>query len=164
MARIRHASRKVSALSQTIRGYKGYSSSRSARETDQVFSEEVLDKLSESLAIVARMKRSAVESLNPEVSAILERITDSADRLAQQVADTVPSQDALLASLENGKAGEIEDLDSTILEKVGSINQALSMMDMEGGVGMTSEDLDSVRELLDDLGNHLRRRSLLLAG
>lgn len=164
MARMRQAPRRLSHLSKTIRGYKGYSSSRSARETDQVFSEEILDRLSETLAIVSRLKRSASGSVDPEVLHNLDIITDGADRFAQHVADTVPTEDALLDSLENARVGEIEALDIAILEKVGRINQALSMMDLKGTAGMTSEDLDSVCELVDDLGNYLRRRGLLLAG
>jgi hypothetical protein len=157
-------SQKGIYLSQTIPGYKGYASTRAARQTDSVFSDEVLEKLSETVSMVARMKRLVGDSVNPEVLPSLDVITDSADRLAAYISETVPTDDMLLSSLENGKANDIVAVDSEILEKVGSINQALSMMDLEAGVGITAEDLDSVCELLDDLGNCLRQRAILLSG
>lgn len=164
MAQTRHLSQKGIYLSQTIPGYKGYTSTRTARRTDQVFSDEVLEKLSETVAVVARLKRLAGDSVSPEVLPNLDVITDSADRLAVYMAETITTDEMLLASLENGKADEIVAIDSEIIEKVGGINQALSMMDLEAGVGITAEDLDSVCELLDDLGDCLRKRSILLSG
>jgi hypothetical protein len=164
MAQTKHPSEKGGYLSQTIPGYKGYTSTRTARQTDQVFSDEVLEKLSETVAMVARLKRLAGASINPDVLPSLDVITDSADRLAAYIAETVATDDMLLSSLENGKADEIVAIDSEIIEKVGSINQALSMMDLEAGVGITAEDIDSICELLDDLGDCLRKRSILLGG
>jgi hypothetical protein len=76
----------------------------------------------------------------------------------------VPTKATLNHLIDNGKSQVIIDLDSSILEKVGSINQALSMMDLEGGVGVQQEDLDSICELLDGLGNQLRERAILIAG
>jgi hypothetical protein len=38
------------------------------------------------------------------------------------------------------------------------------MMDLEGGVGISPEELESVCELLDDLGDSLRQRAMLFAG
>lgn len=163
MAHLRQVPPELAFLSQTISGYKGYSSIKVARRTDQVFSEEVLEKLSETVSMVGRMKRLS-GSLNPDLLPSLDTITDDAGMLAKCIADTVPTEDSLLDVLENGKAAELVSLDSVILERVGSINQALSMMDLEGGAGITSEDLDSVCELLDDMGNYLRRRAILLTG
>jgi hypothetical protein len=164
MARMRQMSSKESYLSQTIRGYKGYSTSVTARQTDQVFSEEILEKLSETVATVARMKRLAAGDVDPDALPTLDIITDKAERLAKDIADAVPTEDTLLDAVENGQVDDIVDLDSVILEKVGNINQALSMMDLKGGVGITPEDLDSACELLDDLGDYLRERAILLAG
>jgi hypothetical protein len=161
---MRQMSQKGSYLSQTIRGYKGYSSPKIARETDQVFSEEILEKLSETVSMVSRMKRLSAGTGDPEVLPTLDIITDKADGLAQYIAGSVPTDETLLNALDNGKADEIVELDSAILEKVGNINQALSMMDLEGGAGVTAEDLDSACELLDDLGNYLRERALILVG
>ena len=161
---MRQLSPKGAYLSQTISGYKGYSTTGSARETDQVFSEEILEKLSETVSVVARMKRLAAGNPDPEVVPTLDIITDKDDKHAKDIADEVPTEATLLEALENGKADEIIDLDSAILEKVGNINQALSVMDLEGGAGITPDDLDSACELLDDLGNYLRERALLLAG
>jgi hypothetical protein len=163
MARLRQIPPELSFLSQSITGYKGYTSTKLARRTDQVFSEEVLEKLSETVSMVDRMKRHS-GSLNPDLLPSLDIITDDAGMLAKCIADTVPTDDSLLDILENGKAAELMSLDTVILERVGNINQALSMMDLEGGAGITSEDLDSVCELLDDLGNYLRRRAILLTG
>jgi hypothetical protein len=164
MARMRQLSSKESHLSQAIRGYKGYSTSDAARETDQVFSEEILEKLSETVAMVTRMKRLASGTADPEVLPALDIITDKADKLAKDIADAVPTEDMLAVVLENGKADDIVDLDSAILEKIGNINQALSMMDLEGGAGVMPDDLDSACELLDDLGDCLRDRAFLLGG
>ncbi|MFH1313321.1 MAG: hypothetical protein ABIJ00_08835 [Candidatus Eisenbacteria bacterium] len=164
MARMRQLSPKGAYLSQTIHGYKGYSTAGTARETDQVFSEEILEKLSETVSTAARMKRLVAGNADPEVLPTLDIVTDKADKLARDIADAVPTEDTLLEALENGKADEIIDLDSAILEKVGNINQALSMMDLKGGVGITPDDLDSACELLDDLGNYLRERAIILAG
>ena len=162
MARMRQLSSKGSYLSQAIRGYKGYSTTGTARETDQVFSEEILEKLSETVAMVTRMKRLASGTADPEVLPALDIITDKADRLAKDIADSVPTEDTLTDALKGGKADDIIDLDSAILEKIGNINQALSMMDLEGGAGVMPDDLDSACELLDDLGNYLRERAILL--
>ena len=163
MAHMRQLSPKGTYLSQTIGGYKGYTTTGTARDTDQVFSEEILEKLSETVSTVTRMKRVAAGNPDPEVMPTLDIITDKADKLAKDIADAVPTEATLLDALENGKADEIIELDSAILEKVGNINQALSMMDLEGGAGITPDDLYSACELLDDLGNYLRERALILA-
>ena len=164
MARTRQVSRKGSHLSQSIRGYRGYTSSKVAHRTDQVFSEEVLSRLSETMATVTRMKRMSSVSHNPDLLAALDWIFESIDGLAKCVTDGVPMDSVLLDALENGRAGEIVGLDSEILEKVGNINQAMSMMDLEGGAGMSPEELESVCELLDDLGDSIRQRAMLIAG
>jgi hypothetical protein len=164
MARTKQASAKGSRLAQTIAGYKGYSSSKAARTTDQVFSEEVLTGLSDTAATVSRMKRTASGNLPPDVMPCLDRVKDAVDMLATLVADIAPREEIVLDSVKNGQVGEIVDLDAQILEKVGSVNQALSMMDLEAGAGVTPDDLESVCELLDDLGNSLKRRAMLLAG
>jgi hypothetical protein len=164
MARMRQVSQKSTYLSQAIPGYRGYSSSGTARKTDQVFSEEILSRLSETMATVERMKRQATGNLNPDALLALDSITETVKRLAGHVADTVPIDEILLSALENGKADEIVGLDSDILEKVGNINQALSVMDLEGGTGLTPDDLESVCELMDDLADCLRKRAFLIAG
>ena len=164
MARTRQVPQKRVRLSQTISGYKGYSSTSAARRTDQAFSEEVLERLSETVATVSRVKRSGAGNVSPDVLPNLDVVTDSADRLAKYIADTIPTDEAVLDTLENGRVEELIGLDAVILEKIGNINQALSMMDLEGGVGITPDDLDSICELLDDVGNYLRERSILISG
>ena len=144
MAQTRQASAKELLLAQAIPGYKGYASSQAARRTDQAFSEELLDRLSETVAMVARMKRFADNGASPELGPSLDIITDHADRLAKYIVDTAPGQSFLANEPDKDKVGNIVDLDSAILEKVRSINQTLSMMDLEGGVGISEEEVDSV--------------------
>jgi hypothetical protein len=135
-----------------------------ARKTDQVFSEEILSKLSDTMATIGRMRRLAGGSLAPDAIPSLDALIQSVDRLAKHVAQTEPTDDTLLQTLEEGKADEIVCLDSDVMEKVGNVNQALSMMDLEAGVGISSDDLDSVAELVDDLADCLKRRSMLITG
>lgn len=164
MAQMRQVSPKELVLAQIIPGYKGYTSTKVARRTDQAFSEELLERLSETVAMVARMKRFSGDGTRPELVPSLNIITDHADRLAKYIVDTVPGDGFLDNGSDNGKVANIVDLDAAIVEKVGSINQTLSMMDLEGGVGTTTEEIDSVSELLDDLDSYLRSRAVLLTG
>jgi hypothetical protein len=164
MTGMRPVSQKRFHLSQAIRGYRGYGSSRVARETDQVFSEEILSKFSDTMATLGRMKRLAGGSLAPDAVPSLDSLVQSVDRLATHVAETQPTDAILLRTLEEGKADEIVDLDSAIMEKIGSVNQALSMMDLEAGVGISADELDSICELVDDLADCLRKRSMLITG
>jgi hypothetical protein len=80
------------------------------------------------------------------------------------VADTEPTDGTLLQTLEDGKADDIVSLDSAIMEKIGNVNQVLSMMDLEAGAGISADELDSICELVDDLADCLRKRSMLIAG
>jgi hypothetical protein len=164
MARTRQVLQKGSYLSQAIPGYKGYTSSKAARRTDQVFSEEILSRLSETMATVTRMKRMAGDSINPDSLATLDAISESISRLATCIADTSPLDSVLPKALESGSADEIVGLDSDILEKMGNVSHAMSMMDLEGGAGRPPEEVESVCELLDDLGDSLKRRAMLIAG
>jgi hypothetical protein len=164
MSSLRPASGRRSYLAQAIRGYRGYASSRMARQTDQVFSEEVLSKLSDTMATIGRMRRLAGGSLDADALPSLDSLVQSVDRLATYVAETRPTDETLLQSVEEGKADEIVGLDSDVMEKIGSVNQALSMMDLEAGVGISSDELDSVSELVDDLADCLRKRSTLITG
>jgi uncharacterized protein YicC (UPF0701 family) len=164
MSRTRPISRRRLFLSQAIRGYRGYTSSHEARETDQVFSEEILAKLSETMATLGRMRRLAGGTLLPDAVPCLDALTQSVDRLAEYVAGTEPTDDGLVRTAEEGKTEEIETLDSSILEKVGSVNQALSMMDLEAGIGISADEIDAVCELVDDLADCLRRRTAFIAG
>jgi len=86
------------------------------------------------------------------------------DSLNACLSDAKTINAAALDEIENGRVEEIIDLDSEILDKLGNINQALSMLDLEGGVGMTPDELEAVVELLDDLGDSLRQRVILLEG
>jgi hypothetical protein len=164
MAKTRPASHKRSYLSQAIRGYRGYASSRVARQTDQVFSEEILSKLSETMATIGRMRRLAGGTLTPDAVPSLDTLVQSVDRLAKYVAQTEPTGETLVQTLSEGKADEIIGLDSDVMEKIGNVNQALSMMDLEAGVGISSGELDSIAELIDDLADCLRKRSMLITG
>ena len=164
MSHMRQVSQKGSQIGQTIPGYRGYTDASWARRTHQVFSEEVLTRLSEAAATVLRVKRLLAGNLSPDAMLSLDLMTECAQRLAKHVADTVPTKAALDHLINNGKSEELTCLDASILERVGSINQALSMMDLEGGVGVEQEDLDSICDLLDGLGDQLRERAILIAG
>jgi predicted nucleic acid-binding protein len=164
MKSTRPASKKESYLAHSIRGYRGYGSSRVARKTDQAFSEEILAQLSDTMATIGRMRRLAGGSLAPDAIPSLDALVQSVDRLAKHVAEAEPTDDTLLQTLEEGKADEIVCLDSDVMEKIGNVNQALSMMDLEAGVGISSDELDSISELVDDLADCLKRRSMLITG
>jgi hypothetical protein len=164
MARTKQVSLKESYLSEMIPGYRGYSPSDMARKTDQVFSEEVLSRLSETTAFVRRIERAGSEWLDPEALVTLEAVAESADNVGDFLSDAKTINTAALEDAESGRVGEIIDLDSEILDKLGNINQALSMLDLEGGIGTTPDELEAVVELLDDLGDSIRQRVLLLEG
>jgi hypothetical protein len=163
MDHVRHATRGGSHLSQTIPGYRGYSGAKIAHRTDRIFSEEILSKLSEAVATASRIKRHAGTSLEPEMLSGLEAIEEKTEYLAQAVAETA-FEDASSRPHEHGLNAQVESLDSSILEKVGSINQTLSVIDLEGGAGISCEDLDSISDLLGDLRNLIRRRATMLGG
>jgi hypothetical protein len=164
MSRVRPISHQRLFLSQAIRGYRGYTSSHVARETDQVFSEEILAKLSDTMATLGRMKRLAGGTLPPDAIPSLDSLAQSVDRLAQYVAGSEPTDDSLVRTVKEGKTDEIEALDSSILEKIGNVNQVLSMMDLEAGIGISTDELDSICELVDDLADCLRKRSMVISG
>jgi len=164
MARTKQISLKESYLSEMIPGYRGYSPADTAHKTDQVFSEEVLSRLSETMAFVKRIERAGSEWLDPDALATLESVAESVNSVSACLSDAKTINAAVLDDAENGRVEEIIDLDSEILDKLGNINQALSMLDLEGGAGMTPDELEAVVELLDDLGDSLRQRVLLLGG
>jgi hypothetical protein len=164
MARTKQVSLKESYLSDMIPGYRGYSPADMAHKTDQVFSEEVLSRLSETMAFVKRIERAGSEWLDPESLVTLESVAESVDNVSACLSDAKTINQAGLESAEGGRVEEVIDLDSEILDKIGNINQALSMLDLEGGVGTTPDELEAVVELLDDLGDSIRQRVLLLEG
>jgi hypothetical protein len=164
MTRTKQVSLKESYLSEMISGYRGYSPSDRVHKTDQVFSEEVLSRLSETMAFVKRIQRAGSEWLDPDSMATLDSMAESVDSVGALLSEAKTVNAAALDNPENGRVEEIIDLDSEILDKLGNINQALSMLDLEGGVGMTPDELEAVVELLDDLGDSLRQRVLLLEG
>jgi hypothetical protein len=129
-----------------------------------VFSEEVLTQLSDIMATISRMRRLAGGTLPPDALPSLESLVSGVDQLAKHIADTEPADESLFQMLEEGKTDEIVGLDSAILEKIGNVSQMLSMMDLEGGAGVTADDLDSVCELVDDLADCFKKRSMLIAG
>jgi hypothetical protein len=164
MARTKQISLKESYLSEMIPGYRGYSPADAAYKTDRVFSEEVLSRLSETTAFVRRIERAGSEWLDPEARATLDSVIESVENVSACLSDAKAVNAAVLDDTESGRVAEIIDLDSEILDKLGNINQALSMLDLEGGAGTTPDELEAVVELLDDLGDSLRQRVLLLEG
>ena len=163
MNHVKHASRTGSNLAQTIPGYRGYTGTKVAHRTDRIFSEEILSKLSEAVATASRIKRHEGTSLDPEMLSSLETIEEKTEYLAQAVAETA-FEDTSSGPHGHGLNGQLESLDASILEKVGSINQTLSMIDLEGAAGISGEDLDSISDLLGDLRNLIRRRATMLGG
>ncbi len=161
MAHVKHASRGTSHLSQAIPGYKGYSHSRVAHRTDRIFSEEILSKLSEAVATASRIKRHAETDLDQDMISSLEAIEEKAECLAQTIAETAFEESTAKAP-EHGVSSQIMTLDGSILEKVGNVNQTLSTIDLEGGTGISTDDLDSICDLLDDLKGLIRRRATIL--
>lgn len=162
MTHTKHVSGTTPHLSQAIPGYKGYSHSKIAGRTDRIFSEEVLSKLSEAVATISRIKRVAGGDLNPDVLAGLDVIEEKAETLAQSIAETAFEERTGSRSLHHGAGNQVLALDSTIIERVGNINQALAAIDIEGGAGLTSDDVDSVSDLLDDLRTSVKRRGSIL--
>lgn len=162
MTYAKHTTRGGAHLSQAIPGYKGYSRSGAASKTDRVFSEEILSKLSEAVATASRIKRTTAADLNPDVLASLDVIEEKAESLAQEIAGTAYEDRTGSKSLHQGEGGQVMVLDSAIVERVGHINQALASMDIEAGAGMSSEDIDAVCDLLDDLKNSIKRREAIL--
>lgn len=161
MAHTKHVSGTPPHLSQAIPGYKGYSRSKIASRTDRIFSEEILSKLSEAVATVSRIRRVAGGDLNPDVLASLDVIEEKAETLAQGIAETA-FEDRSGSRLHQGAGSQVQALDSTIIERVGHINQALAAIDLEGASGVTSDDVDSVSDLLDDLKTSVKRRDSIL--
>ena len=162
MAHLKHASRGGTHLSQAIPGYKGYSGTKIAHRTDRIFSEDILSKLSEAVATASRIRRHAGTALDADMVSSLAAIEEKAESLAQTVAET--AFDDTTSSPEHGMGSQVVGLDSSILEKIGSVNQALSTMDLEGGTGVSGDELDSICDLLDDLKNLIRRRASMLNG
>jgi hypothetical protein len=164
MARTRQASHRGFRLSQTIPRYRGYSSAKAAHVSDQAFSEEVLSGLGDAAAAISRLRRNASGTADPEVIAKLEAMEANMEVMAGHLAAGLPKQDVLLRLKEEGRAEELESLDAAVVEKMGHVKQALSVMDLEGGVGIDAEDLESVCELVDDLGDYIKQRAILIGG
>jgi hypothetical protein len=162
MSHVKHASRGGTNLSQAMPGYKGYSGAKVAHRTDRIFSEEILAKLSDAVATSSRIRRHAGTDLDSDMVSSLAAIEEKAENLAQTVAET--AFDDAGGSPEHGAGGQVVSLDSSILEKIGSVNQALSTMDLEGGAGISSDEMDSICDLLDDLRNLIKRRASMLNG
>ena len=164
MTHVKQAPRGASHLAQAMPGYRGYSCSKAAHRSDRIFSEEVLAKLSEAVATVSRIRRVAGGEFEPDIVSGLDLIEEKAESLAQDIAETAFDERAPLRTVQHGISVQVEILDAAILERVGHVNQALAAIDIEGGAGISSEDLDSVCDLLDDLKNSIKRREVILNG
>jgi len=162
MAHTKQVTHNGVELSQALPGYKGYGHSKIATRTDRIFSEEVLSKLSEAVATVSRIRRVAGSSLDPEVLGSLDLIEEKAESLAQTIAEAVFEARGGSRGLEHRAGTQMIAVDSSIIERVGQINQALAAFDLEGGTGVTPGDVESICDLLDDLKNSMKRRETLL--
>jgi hypothetical protein len=163
MARIKQASHEVTYLSVTVPGYRGYSCWEDAQKSDCALSEELLSNLSDTVATVRRMVREGGESLDTAVLRDLGGIEEECAAIAKFLGDLALSPQAIEDLRDNGQMGELTSLDYLILEKVGYINQSLSAMELEEGVGISPDGPESVKELVDDLSDLLKERAGLLA-
>ncbi len=164
MARTKQASHEVTYLSVAVPGYRGYTCWEDARKSDCALSEELLSNLSDTVAAVKRMVREAGESLDDTIRRDLGEIEEKCETIAKFLGDFALSQDAVKDLRGNGQMGELTSLDYLILEKVGYINQSLSAMELEEGAGISPDGPESVRELVDDLGDLLKERAGLVSG
>ena len=162
MTHTKQATHNGSDLSQALPGYKGYGHSKVATRTDRVFSEQILSRLSEAVATVSRIRRVASPSLDPDVLGSLDVIEEKAESLAQTIAETAFEDRGGSRGLEHNLGTQMLAVDSSIIERVGQINQALASFDLEGGAGVTPGDVESISDLLDDLKNSMRRRESML--
>jgi hypothetical protein len=162
MTRTRQSTHNGSDLSQAVPGYKGYGHSKVATKTDRVFSEEILSKLSEAVATVSRIRRVAGANFDPEVLGSLDVVEEKAESLAQAIAQTAYDDRGSSRGLEHSAGTQMLAVDSSIIERVGQINQVLAAFDLEGGAGVTPGDVESICDLLDDLKNSIRRRDSIL--
>jgi uncharacterized protein YicC (UPF0701 family) len=163
MARTKQASHEVSYLSVTVPGYRGYSTPEDARKSDCALSEEILSNLSETVATVRRMMRQGGESLDAVAAGGLVDIEEKCESVAKSLSDLAVSNRAIEELRGNGQMGELTSLDYLILEKVGYINQSLSAMEMEEGVGISPDGPESIMELIADLSDLLKERAGLIA-
>jgi hypothetical protein len=162
MARTKQASHEVTYLSVTVPGYKGYTCWEDARKSDCALSEELLSTLSDTVAAVKRMIREGGDSLDSTVMRDLGEIEEKCETIAKFLGDLAVSPEAIEGLSGNGQMGELTSLDYLILEKVGYMNQSLSAMELEEGAGISPDGPESVKELVDDLGDLLKERAGLI--
>ena len=163
MARTKQASHEVTYLSVTVPGYKGYNSWNDARKSDCALSEELLSNLSDTVAAVKRMTREGGDSLDSAIERDLGEIEEKCETIAKFLGDLTLSPDAIKDLQGNGQKGDLTSLDYLILEKVGYMNQSLSAMELEEGAGIAPDGPESVKELVDDLGDLLKERAGLIS-
>ena len=163
MARTKQASHEVTYLSVTVPGYRGYSSWEDARRSDCALSEELLSNLSDIVAAVKRMVREGEDTLDITVRRDLDEIEEKCETIAKFLGDLALSPEAIEDLQGNGQKGELTSLDYLILEKVGYINQSLSAMELEEGAGISPDGPESIREMVDDLGDLLKERAGLIS-
>jgi hypothetical protein len=163
MARTKQASHEVTYLSVTVPGYKGYASWEDAQKSDCALSEQILSNLSDTVATAQRMIREGGDSLDSSVARDLDEIEEKCETIAKFVGDLALSPEAVEDLHGNGQMGELTSLDYLILEKIGYMNQTLSALELEEGVGISPDGPESVRELVDDLSDLLKERAGLIA-
>ncbi len=160
MRRTRSSSQVFYPLSATIKGYEGYSNRVRASRTNSAFIDEVSEKIEEIHALEQRLQRLCQETGNHDAWSLLKRIDDKIEKLGEEV----HSSRSLGATSEKLSASEdILAIDEAIVEKIGSIGQALALIDLESGMGLEQDDLEGVLELLDDVSDLIKRRKMLIS-
>ena len=150
-------------LSATIDGYEGYESADVAPKTNQVFLEELSERISELEGFEKRLRRTCEEIDDHGATLFLDRIREKLTVIRNEIAKATSIAGCQCLCVD-GMDEELEAIDEKIVEKFGSINQALALIDLEGGMGLEQADLEGVLELLDDVNDLLYRRTMLLSG
>ena len=150
-------------LSATIDGYEGYESADTAPKTNQVFLEELSERISELEGFEKRLRRTCEEIDDHGATLFLDRIREKLAVIRNEIAKATSIAGCQCLCVD-GTDEELEAIDEKIVEKFGSINQALALIDLEGGMGLEQADLEGVLELLDDVNDLLYRRTMLLSG
>ncbi len=164
MGAVKQKSNRIAQLSLAIPGYKGYTTWKNACETDTAFSEELLSRLSDITGHARRMKRLCNELACHDLGSLFDEMIKYTERLARIVGDITPQRRAISEVTDSRKSTEITELDYRILEKIGNINQSLSMLELEEATGLVSEDIEPIIELLNDLESSVLERANLIGG
>ncbi len=163
MRRSRQSSQLSHPLSVAIKGYEGYGNASLAAKTNRVFLDELSERFSALGGFDRRLRRTCEGIGDHGATLFLDRIREKLEVIESEIAKAGSTTECQCLCAD-GTGEELEAIDEKIIEKIGSINQALALIDLEGGMGLEQADLEGVLELLDDVGDLLYRRKMLLSG